>query len=373
MTISGIGHSTARTTRLPSASAVLPWLLLVGGTYELSELAEKVGLPSAQLMVALIAGLLLALTGVVRQPPPPTMARASHAVVGALMGSYLDLGALRSVGGSVVPLVLITVVTVAISLGIAGVLARLGRMPLQDAVLGLVPGGSAAIIVCSDEVGADARLVALAQYLRVGLVALTAPAIVLCLGRPMAPAQKSGSLLLPMFGHVSAGPAQLAQLVALLGICLLGGRLGRRLSLPAPVLLGTMVVAAVATATHAATGFAPTGPLRDAVFVVVGLEVGLRFTRPALRNAGRMLPGLAAGSLLVCGACAGLAWLLAWLTGTSFLQAYLATTPGGINAVLATAASAQVNVAVVSTVQALRLFAICLLVPPIVGWLSRHQ
>ena len=370
MTICGISRLTLPATLLPSVTAALPWLLLAGGTYELSELAEKAGLPSAQLLVALITGVLLALAGVVRRPLPATLAHASHAVVGALMGSYLDLGALRAAGSASLPLVLITVVTIAISLAVAAALARFGRLPLQDSVLGLVPGGSAAIVVCSDEVGADARLVALAQYLRVGLVALTAPTIVLCLGGRMAPAPRSGSLLLPMLGHVSAGPAQTAQLVALLGICLLGGRLGRRLSLPAPILLGTMVVAAVATASHAATGFAPSGPLRDVVFVVVGLEVGLRFSRPALRSAGRALPGLAAGSLLVCGACAGLAWLMAWLTGTSFLQAYLATTPGGINAVLATAASAQVNVAVVSTVQALRLFAICLLVPPIVRWLA---
>ncbi|MFD0441642.1 AbrB family transcriptional regulator [Streptomyces indonesiensis] len=39
----------------------------------------------------------------------------------------------------------------------------------------MVPGGSAAIVTCADELKADVRLVAFTQYLRVGLVATTAP------------------------------------------------------------------------------------------------------------------------------------------------------------------------------------------------------
>jgi uncharacterized membrane protein AbrB (regulator of aidB expression) len=93
-----------------------------------------------------------------------------------------------------------------------------------------------------------------------------------------------------MLGHLVAAPDQVSRLVVLAAVCLLGSRLGRRLSLPAPVLLGSMLVATVAIATQAASGFAPAGPLRDAVFIVVGLEVGLRFTWPSIRQLGKAVP-----------------------------------------------------------------------------------
>jgi hypothetical protein len=46
-------------------------------------------------------------------------------------------------------------------------------------------------------------------------------------------------------------------------------------------------------------------------------------------------------------------------------------TPGGINAVLATAAGAGANLVVISTVQSLRLFVVVLLTPPVVRWAIR--
>jgi hypothetical protein len=175
----------------------------------------------------------------------------------------------------------------------------------------------------------------------------------------------------PTPGHLIAAPNQLSGLVVLVALCVLGSVLGRRLSLPAPILLGTMMVAAIAVGTQAVSGFTPTGPLRDVAFVVVGLEVGLRFTRASIVYIGKLLPYVLGATLVICLACAGLAGLLAVIMGTPFLDAYLATTPGGINAVLATAQSAGCDVPVVSTVQGLRLFAVCLLVPPLVRRLTR--
>lgn len=357
----GVPQRHSRTVR-----AVVRWTVVLTACYTLAECAETLALPAPQLPVSLLVGTVLALTGLVREQPPRPLTRSSHAVVGALMGTYLDLPTLRSIAPTAAPLALVTLASVGICTAVAFGLTHLTRIPLPDSLLGLTPGGSAAIVASADDVGADPRLVAFAQYIRVGLVAFTAPFIALTVQPAPTTPDTSGEpvdIALPATGHLIAASGQLTGLLVLTAICVLGGHLGRRLALPAPVLLGTMLVAATAVATDAVSGFTPAGPLRDLVFVVVGLEVGLRFTRPVLRHVGRLIPHLAAATILVCAACAGLAWLLATLLGTSFLEAYLATTPGGINAVLATAASTRVDVPVVSTVQSLRLFAVCLLVP----------
>ena len=73
----------------------------------------------------------------------------------------------------------------------------------------------------------------------------------------------------------------------------------------------------------------------------------------------------------VVAACAGFAALLASLAGAPFLDAYLATTPGGMPAVLATAAGAQADTTFVLAVQTLRLLIMVAVAPPLVRlWLA---
>ena len=75
--------------------------------------------------------------------------------------------------------------------------------------------------------------------------------------------------------------------------------------------------------------------LMTAALILIGWQAGLAFDRASLRAIGRILPYAALLTLLVGAACAGLGVLLSHLTGASLLEAYLATTPGGLAAVLA--------------------------------------
>ena len=115
---------------------------------------------------------------------------------------------------------------------------------------------------------------AFTQYLRVGLVAVTAPLVAGLLPHddPAAHRQVAGAGADTASGLRLHGPVQLVTaghqipgLVGLLAIGVLGIRVGRRLRLPAPALLGPMLLTLLATFTGAAGGFTPTGPLRDRV------------------------------------------------------------------------------------------------------------
>lgn len=350
------------------------WCVLVAVCYAAGNLAGWAGIPAAHLLGALAVGVAATLSGAVRRQLPARANRAAQAVVGVLMGSYLDPASVRAVAGSIVPLSLVTLLTMLVCVGVATVLPRLTRLHRTDAVLGMVPGGSAAIVACADELDADGRVVAFMQYLRVALVAASAPLVVLALGA--APGGAAGSAsepLLPQSLRPVDSARPVAGLVVLAALCVLGVLAGRRLGMPAPALLGPMVVTAVGVFSGAAQGFQPAGPLQDVVFAVVGLEVGLRFTPAALAHMGRMLPQVLAATVAVCAVCAGLAGALATALGIRFTDAYLATTPGGINAVLATAAAMHSQVALVSTTQSLRLFLVVLLAPPLIRWVARRE
>jgi membrane AbrB-like protein len=348
------------------------WTLVVVACYWLSEVGETAGMPAPKLALPLLVGATLALTGVVKSPFPKWASRASKSLVGVLMGSYLQPEAVRSVAATALPLSVVTVASIVISVLAAALLARMGKVGMTDATLGMAPGGSAAIIACSDDLGADSRQVAFTQYLRVGLVALTAPLV--ALGGHVGPEpDRKPAIGWPVFGHLVEQPRGAASVLVLTAICLLGIRLGRRMRLPSPILLGPMLLAMVVTFTDTWAGFAPAGPFQDVLFAVIGLEVGLRFSRAGVRHIGAKLPYLLAAIVSVCLVCGALAWVFGMLTGTGFVESYLATTPGGINAVLATAVSTHSDVPLVSTVQSLRLFVVVLVVPPIIRWLAiRH-
>jgi uncharacterized membrane protein AbrB (regulator of aidB expression) len=73
-------------------------------------------------------------------------------------------------------------------------------------------------------------------------------------------------------------------------------------------------------------------------------------------------------ALLVTSALLGLA--LAPLAHVSKLDAYLATTPGGLYAVLATAVGSGANTTFVLALQVLRLFVMLLAAPLLARWLA---
>jgi uncharacterized protein len=73
------------------------------------------------------------------------------------------------------------------------------------------------------------------------------------------------------------------------------------------------------------------------------------------------------------GLSAGLAAVLVALAGVPFADAYLATTPGGIYAVLATAVGSGADTTFVTAVQALRMLIMVLAAPPLVRLLAARR
>ena len=111
-------------------------------------------------------------------------------------------------------------------------------------------------------------------------------------------------------------------------------------------------------------------PLAWVAFALIGVQVGLRFTRASLRAIARMLPLVLLIVAAMVLATAGLGALLARATPADGLTAYLATTPGGLFAVLAIAADSGADVTYVMAVQLLRLLVILAVLPLLARWLG---
>ena len=134
-----------------------------------------------------------------------------------------------------------------------------------------------------------------------------------------------------------------------------------------------MTVALVLTLTGVAGDATPPAVLVELAFAVIGWQAGVRFTPESLRQVAGLLPAAVALIAAVVLVSAALGALLARLTGATPLEGYLATTPGGIYAVLATAISSGVDVAFVVAVQVLRVIVMLLLAPAAARWVAIRE
>jgi uncharacterized protein len=114
--------------------------------------------------------------------------------------------------------------------------------------------------------------------------------------------------------------------------------------------------------------FAAPDLIAQAAFAVIGLQVGLRFTLSAVKQMGRLFIPVLIAIVALMVACFGLAILLNVTTDASLFDAYLASTPGGLYAVIAVAFGSGANTTFVIAVQTLRVLVMVLLAPVAVRW-----
>ena len=287
-------------------------------------LLGAVGLPSAYLFAALLIGLALALGRPGTLVVDPLVFRGAQAVAGVSFGAYLDADTLEALAGSWLPVTLVSLATIALSLAGGAVLARTTPLDRPTAALGMIAGGASGIVGMSDELGADDRLVAFMQYLRVLVVVLITPVAIALFfgGQDAMVAAARASRRADTFGDVEAWLVT----AVLAGA---GGLAGVRSRIPAGVLLVPMLLTGGLELGGVLGDFAPPGLVVQTAFALIGLRVGLSFTPGTLKLLGRLTgPVLAMIAFLVV-ACFGLAALLAATTSATLLDAYLATTPGG--------------------------------------------
>ena len=284
-------------------------------------------------------------------------------MVGVAIGTFLQSSTITGLGPRWLPVAVVSIATLIAAIAAGLALARLAPLDRPTASLGMIAGGASGMVAMADELGADSWLVAFMQYLRVFVITLLTPALVAVAFAGTG----DGS------GGIESGPllGTGAAWAFMAGVAGIGAIAGFRLRLPAPALLGPLIVAG-ALSLAGLTGELVVPPLaRECAFAIIGLQIGLAFRRDVLRRMADLLLPVAAtiGALLV--ACFGLAALLAATADVSLLDGYLATTPGGLYVVLPIAQSSGADATFVLAVQGMRLVAMMIAAPLIVRYLIR--
>lgn len=313
----------------------------------------------------LFGGLLGALLYAVARPTRPLQLPGSwftvgQAVVGVLVGTSVDWSSLQALGPDWGVVVAVSCFSLVVSVLVGQLLVRHG-VSRVTATFSSIAGGAAGLTAVADDLGADSRVVASLQYLRLLVVLVTMPVVATVVYGASSEANP-----LDVAPHSLAGDMAFAGLAIVVG--LLGGRL---LRFPTPAIIGPLVAAALLTSAPVFDGAQVPWLVASVGYAAIGIQVGLKFTVESLRRIGRMLPTAFLTIVTTLVTCAGLGWTLVLTTDVSALDAYLATNPGGIYAVLGMSAATGGDVTFVAATQIVRLIIVLGSAPFVAAHLRR--
>jgi uncharacterized protein len=339
------------------------WAVVITGSLAATLLLDVAGLPSPVLFGSLVGGMAYALTLKTPLAIPARAFNLGQGLVGVAIGAMVSLPALDRLSTDWASILAVTFGTLAISVLAGRALAFRRDVTPTTGAFAMVAGGASGITALAHELGADDRVVTIVQYLRVLLVLLAMPLVTTIVFDP-----PSGG------GPVTGGePTWIGtDVLYTLGSLAFGLSAARWLRIPAGSLLGPLMVAVALTVTDVLGPVQVPPALVNTGYALIGVQVGLRFTRASLRSIARLLPTATLLIGVVIAACAAMGAVLSKVTGIDGLSAYLATTPGGLYAVLATAADSGADVTYVLAVQVIRVFVMLLAAPLLARLLTRR-
>ncbi len=319
--------------RLPPGPAGLPLALVLGAAG--GWLFVRLDFPLPWLIGAVFLTMVGAFAGLPLAVPMP-LRNGMVLVLGLLVGSGFTPALLQQVHRWTVSIAMVLLYAVCATLLVFAFLWLVGRMRRLDAFFSGLPGGLAAVVFVGEEVGADLRTLSLIHSTRIVLVCFAVPLwyrlVEGITGAGAARSALGGFTLWDLAVFAVSGAA--------------GYLLARPLRIPAPYLLGPMLLSAAA---HLAglTDARPPGLAVNAAQVVVGASIGCRFVGVrwqrivAISGQGLVSTGLLLALSLVFAAAASRA------SGIPFQALLLAFAPGGLPEMTLVALALDIDVALV--------------------------
>nr|WP_246723628.1 AbrB family transcriptional regulator [Rhizobium sp. ARZ01] len=323
----------------------------------LTAVLEVIGLPAGLLMGPLLAGVIVGMNGGTIRLPGIFFFVVQ--IVLAMMVAGMVSPNLVSTFLSRWPLFLAIVLSVIFMSTLCGwVITRMRILPGTTAIWGSSAGAASTMLLMAGACGADVRLVAFMQYMRVVFVA-TLATLIAHFGGHQAMDQPAAFF----------SPFSMKSVALTLAIGIVCGLVGRHLRIPAGAFIAPFAVGSTLSLTGALAVELPQWLLAIS-FALLGWNIGLGFTRQILHHARRALVPTILSIVALLAFSGLLAVLLVAMLGIDPMTAYLATSPGGLDSIAVIAASSEVDISFVMALQTARLVIITLIGPVIARFVA---
>lgn len=310
-------------------------------------------LPLAWMLGAMSASMILAIRGI-RLTIDLPLRQAMLAVLGVMLGSSFSPDIFTHLAAWSWGLALL-MAAIGISTVIVYIFYRkVAKFDHVTSFFSAVPGGFNVMFEIGSEKGGKGPIIALIHASRIALLVMTLP-----LFFRYGVDHVAVALPTPLLEQFS----DLRELAILMTAGVGGYFLGKWLRLPAPHLMGPLVVSALAHVGNIVTA-SPPDLLVNAAQVVIGTAIGLRFFGTTLRDIRRIVSLSIFSTTILIAIAALLALLCADFIGVSVGGLTLALAPGGLAEMALVALALNLDVAFVSLMHVMRIGVVILIVPP---------
>lgn len=349
--------------RFPDASIITRWGITIVLSLALGAVLQWLHVPAAWILAGIVGSGTVALSTQQELQVPPRVLNLCRGTIGILAGVPLLQSNLHDLGSYLLPGLFAAAITLLICLGGGYVLSRSRHsISAETGVLSLLAGGASIMPSLAADLKADYRYVALSQYLRLLVVSISLPLLSRLAGDDThAVAPSTGEQPWWLFG-------------LLVVIAVIGAPVGKLLHIPAAAVFGPMLLTvALGVALPAGYDLTPPAWMSTIAFLAIGWMCGGSLSVAALRQFQRLLPLTLLFIAVLIAGCAATAYPLHIWLDLDYFNAYLATSPGALETVIALAhSSAQLDAVV--TVQLIRLVLILLVagyLPQLLRWARR--
>ena len=313
----------------------------------------KLGLPAGFLSGSMLLVAIASLSG---RPltMPPSLMHVMTATLGMTLGSVASPEMMHGFAAYPVSISLLGFGTVAVVVGSAAYLRYVHQWDWLSATLAATPGASAQMVAMAIETKSDQVGIAIAQLLRVVLLAAFVPIGLAVAGYSLA---------------ARGGPAQVAadwpSLALLVGVSALSGFAFQRSRFPGGWLFGSMFGSGLLHGFGVVHGGLPLWIVSLAM-IGIGTTVGTRFAGIGIRTFLRYVAA-GFGSLVVSLAIVSVfVALTIWLAHVSPQDAVIAFAPGAIDVMMAVALTLHIDPIFVGAHHLFRFIGVSLVMPLIV-------
>lgn len=290
-------------------------------------------------------------------------------MLGIQLGQKITFAILDTVEDNSYIIGLVFLFSISLALVSGWLLKRYGNVSLITSLFATAPGGTTAMASIADEAGANTMIVSIIQLMRMLCVIAVIPIML----------QFFPSANLPIPTHQASSFSQSSLWFTLLifGFAWIGGKFGKKVSLSAPWLFGSMLMVAtvVAISTFLHFHFVIWCPLWFSILaqVLIGISIGSKMKKGMFY--GMKKPALIGGILSFCFVIlmSFCSFLLSKVSGIPIATALLAFAPGGVAEMASTSLAVHADVMFVVSAQIMRLVVSLLLLPPLLRLLGRQS
>ncbi|MDP9965469.1 membrane AbrB-like protein [Variovorax paradoxus] len=344
---------------------ILQWTLLMAGAGASVVLLRALHVPGAVLLGPMLVAIGFALSGAGLELKPGIFLPV-QAVLGCMVASVVSRDLLQLIADHWAVVLAVNVLSVVAAAIVAVVFTHRGWLPGQSAIWGLSPGAASTMMMLGEQQGADPRVIALMQHLRIVFVTLTAVAVAGLVGTSGEPAASPPATVF-LSGAVSADVIAVLAVLIAAGVAVAIATKWRQAAFWLPLVVGSGTQLAQLSSVQIPAAVAAVA------FAVGGCYAGLRFNKKVLLDSLHLMPAMLLGILLMTGSCIALMWpILRSFEGVDALTAFLAIMPGGIDAAVAVAHGMHACVPVILAVQVMRLIVVTILAPQMARLVARY-